>query len=80
MDLGCWLYQDPHSRVSSVAAMLEINDTNAFGGAYTANVVDVGPQLVANVGKTELDTGFLVPVSTDRAYQWELIFRANRRF
>jgi hypothetical protein len=80
MDFGYRLYQNPQGRVNSVAAILEIDDTNAVGGAYTSNVVDLGPQLVANVGNTELAAGLLVPVSTDQAYKWEFTFRLNRRF
>ncbi|MGD0899675.1 MAG: hypothetical protein ABR915_17730, partial [Thermoguttaceae bacterium] len=80
VDLGCWLYQNPGGRVSSLAAILEIDDTNAIGNIFSANVVNLGPQLVMNVGNTEFDTGMLIPVTADQAYKWEYVFRVNRRF
>jgi hypothetical protein len=43
-------------------------------------VVDLGPQLTANVGKTEICTGMLVPVTGAEAYKSEFIFRLNRKF
>ncbi len=78
--VGCWLYQDPNRKLSSIAAMLEVDDTNALGNRFTSNVVDLGPQLTANVGNTEICAGMLVPVTGDEAYKSEFIFRLNRKF
>jgi hypothetical protein len=78
--VGCWLYQDPNRKLSSIAAMIEVDDTNALGNRFTSNVVDLGPQLTVNVGSLEICTGMLVPVTGDEAYKSEFIFRLNRKF
>jgi hypothetical protein len=80
VNVGYWLYQNPTGRISSLAAMLEVNDTNTLGNIFSANVVNLGPQLVMNVGRMELCTGMLVPVTGDQAYKSEFVFRANCRF
>ena len=79
-DLGYWLYQNPSGRINSLAAVVEVNDTNTLGNVYSANVVNIGPQLVMNAGLTELGVGMLVPVSGDQAYKSEFTCRVNRRF
>jgi hypothetical protein len=80
VDVGFWLYQNPAGRINSLAALLEVNDTNTLGSIYSANVVDLGPQLALGMGKTEIDTGLLVPVTADQAYKWECVLRVNRKF
>jgi hypothetical protein len=80
VDLGYWLYQNPSGRINGIAALVELDDTNTIGKAYAANVVNMGPQLVVEAGKTEFATGMLVPVSGDQAYKWEVTARVNRRF
>jgi len=59
---------------------MEVDTTNTIGNAFSANVVNIGPQLAMTIGKTELCTGMLVPVSGDQAYNWECTFRLNRKF
>ena len=77
---GYWLFQNPGRRISSAAALFEVNDTNTLGNRFNATVVNLGPQLVVNVGATEIGAGLLVPVSSDAAYKSEFTFRLNRRF
>ena len=80
VDLGYWVYQNPDGLINSCAAVIEVNDTNTLGNAYSANVVNLGPQLVVNLLKTEVDLGLLVPVTGDQAYKSEFVCRVNRRF
>ena len=74
MDLGCWLYQNPAGRINSLAALMEVDNTNTMGTKYSANIVNLGPQLAMVVGKTEFDAGMLVPVTADRPYRSEFVF------
>jgi len=80
VDLGCWLYQNPSGRINWLAALMEVDNTNTIGTKYSANIVNLGPQLAMGIGKTELDAGMLVPVTADQAYKSEFVFRVNRRF
>jgi hypothetical protein len=80
VSVGYWLYQNRGPRLSSLAAILEVNDTNTLGNRFNATVVNLGPQLAANVGNTEIDVGLLVPISGDTAYKSEFTCRVNRRF
>jgi hypothetical protein len=78
--VGYWLIQNPTGKLDSLAAVLEVDDTNTLGNRFTASVVNLGPQLVANLGNTEIGAGMLVPVSNDAAYKSEFTFRLNRKF
>jgi len=80
--IGYWLYQNPCATLSSLAAILEVNCTSTLGAAegFSQNIVNLGPAIVANIGRTETAVGMLVPVTEDQAYEWELAVRLNRRF
>jgi hypothetical protein len=79
-EVGYWVYQNPSRKLNSIAAILEVDDTNTLGNRFTATVVNLGPQVVMNIGKTEVAAGMLVPVSNDDAYKSEFTFRVNRQF
>jgi len=66
VSVGYWLYQNPNSRLNSIAAMFDVTTRTRWETLYR-HVVNLGPQLVVNVGKTEVSTGLLVPVSNDQA-------------
>lgn len=80
LSVGCWLYRNPCRPLRSLAAIFEVNDTNTLGNRYHATVVNLGPQLAATIGKTEVGAGLLVPVSNNTAYQSEFTLRINRNF
>jgi hypothetical protein len=80
---GYWLRDDPCATINRIGVLAEFEVNQLLGSAQceeAATLVDIGPAVVLQAGKTELRTGMLVPVSPFRQYDWELAVSLNRRF
>ena len=78
---GYWLRNDDCMRLNKIGALVEVDINSQLGtGDNLETIVNLGPMLVGQMGKTEGAIGMLVPVTSDTSYDWELAVRINRKF